>query len=191
MPRIASIIPPVSKGKVTSTQGTKVLLDNGEYLEAVNKITLVAEVNQPWKAIIEVHPTNQEQIDALLFDLKVIKRNDAFNRLYEIQEAMQKLQDEKAFLEHQYGSPKEGVWTDGVENVSKECTWLLHGHETILTPTQNDSLKEILKIHSGISNTIPPATEKVKDIFGTVRAQPDFKGDEKCPDHVESTDVET
>lgn len=191
MPRVASIIPPESKGSLTLCNGTKVLLDNGEYLQHVNKITLVAEPGQPWKAVIEVHPTNQEQIDALLNDLKVVKRIDASNRLYEIQEAIQQLQDEKAFLEHEYGSPKSGVWTDGVENISKEGTWLLHGHETILTPTQNDSLKEILKIHSGISNIIPPATEKVKDIFGTVRPQPDFKGDEKCPDHVESTDVET
>ncbi|WP_424585470.1 hypothetical protein [Acinetobacter baumannii] len=178
MPRVASIIPPDSKGSLTLCNGTKVLLDNGEYLQHVNKITLVAEPGQPWKAIIEVHPTNQEQIDALLSDLKVTKRNDAFNRLYEIQEAMQKLQDEKAFLEHEYGSPKTGVWTDGVDYVPKEGTWLLHGHETVLTPKQNESLKEILKINSGLLEPIPPVTEKVKDIHGVIRTQPDLKGEQ-------------
>lgn len=98
MPRIVSIIPPESKGTATLSTGTKVLLDNGEYLQHVNKITLVAEPGQPWKAIIEVHPTNQEQIDALLTDLEVVKRNEAFNRLQEIQEEMQHLQDENYFL---------------------------------------------------------------------------------------------
>lgn len=178
MPRVASIIPPDSKGSLTLCNGTQVLLDNGEYLQHVNKITLVAEPGQPWKAIIEVHPTNQEQIDALLSDLKVTKRNDAFNRLYEIQEAMQKLQDEKAFLEHEYGSPKTGVWTDGVDYVPKEGTWLLHGHETVLTPKQNESLKEILKINSGLLDPIPPVTEKVKDIHGVIHTQPDLKGEQ-------------
>lgn len=43
MPRIVSIIPPESKGTATLSTGTKVLLDNGEYLQHVNKITLVAE----------------------------------------------------------------------------------------------------------------------------------------------------
>lgn len=176
MPRIASIIPPVSKGKVTPSQGTKVLLDNGEYLEAVNKITLVAEVNQPWKAIIEVHPTNQEQIDALVTDLKVVKRNDAFNRLDEIQQAIQKLQDEKAYLEHEYGSPKTGVWTDVVNDVSKEGTWILNKDEKILSLPNIMDAKEILKKFS---------------LHGSCCATPDLKGNDKCPDHAESTDVET
>ncbi|MCT9375255.1 hypothetical protein KTJ07_20100 [Acinetobacter baumannii] len=178
MPRVASIIPPESKGSLTLSRGTKVLLDNGEYLQYVNKITLVAEPDQPWKAVIEVHPTNQEQIDALLSDLKVSKRNDAFNRLHEIQEAMQKLQDEKAFLEHEHGSSKSGVWTDGVDYVPKEGTWLLHGHETVLTPQQNESLKEILNINSGLLKPIPPASEKVKDIHGVIHSRPDLKGEQ-------------
>ncbi|MDA3462723.1 hypothetical protein [Acinetobacter pittii] len=76
MPRITSIIPPESNGNVSFSNGTKVLLDNGEYLQHVNKITLVAEPGQPWKAIIEVHPTNQQQIDALLTDLKVVSIPD-------------------------------------------------------------------------------------------------------------------
>lgn len=183
MPRVASIIPPDSKGNLTLCNGTKVLLDNGEYLQHVNKITLVAEPGQPWKAVIEVHPTNQEQINALLSDLKVTKRNDAFNRLYEIQEAMQKLQDEKAFLEHEYGSPKTGVWTDGVDYVPKEGTWLLSTGETVLQPKQNDSLTEFLKESSkqvaqsfNASVSIPPATKKVKDIHGVIHSQPDLKG---------------
>jgi len=179
MPRVASIIPPESKGSLTLCNGTKVLLDNGEYLQHVNKITLVAEPGQPWKAVIEVHPTNQEQIDALLGDLKVTKRNDAFNRLHEIQEAMQKLQDEKAFLEHEHGSPKSGVWTDGVDYVPKEGTWLLHEHETVLTPKQNDSLKKLLEINSELSKKIPPAvTKKVKDIHSVIHSLPDLKGEQ-------------
>ncbi|HDI1568729.1 TPA: hypothetical protein PKR15_000273 [Acinetobacter baumannii] len=173
MPRVASIIPPESKGSLTLSRGTKVLLDNGEYLQYVNKITLVAEPDQPWKAVIEVHPTNQEQIDALLSDLKVSKRNDAFNRLHEIQEAMQKLQDEKLFLEHKYLS---GV--AGVKDVPKEETWLLHGHETVLTSQQNESLKEILNINSGLLKPIPPASEKVKDIHGVIHSRQDLKGEQ-------------
>jgi hypothetical protein len=58
---------------VHHANGTKVLLDDGSYLEGVKSITLKAEVNQPWKAIIEVHPTNQKQIDALVEELKVVQ----------------------------------------------------------------------------------------------------------------------
>lgn len=68
MPKVVSIIPSKNKRKhgVHTTQGTQVLLDNGEKLEGVHKVTLVAEVDKPWKAIIEVWPVNQVQIDALL-----------------------------------------------------------------------------------------------------------------------------
>jgi len=177
MPRVASIIPPESKGSLTLSRGTKVLLDNGEYLQHVNKITLVAEPDQPWKAIIEVHPTNQEQIDALLSDLKVVKRNDAFNRLCEIQQAIQNLQDEKAFLEHEHGSLKTGIWTDGVNDVPMEGAWLLNTHETIISATQNEKLTEYLKRNS-------------QQVMYAM-ASPDLIGEVKCPDHVESTDVET
>lgn len=177
MPRIVSVIPPKDGSNITKTQGTKILLDNGEYLRHVHKITLVAEPESPWKAIIEVYPQNQEQIDAVLADLKVVKIGEAKSRLLEIQETIQKLQDEKAFLEHEYGSPKTGVWTDGVDYVPKEGTWLLHGHETVLTPKQNESLKEILKINSGLLEPIPPVTEKVKDIHGVIHSRPDLKGE--------------
>ncbi|EHU1961522.1 hypothetical protein [Acinetobacter baumannii] len=177
MPRVASIIPPVSKGTATLSTGTKVLLDNGEYLQHVNKITLVAEPGQPWKAIIEVHPTNQEQIDALLSDLEMVKRYEASNRLAEIKEEMQRLQDEKLFLEYKYLSGVAGVSVDGVKDVPKEGTWLLHGHETVLTPQQNESLKEILNINSGLLKPIPPASEKVKDIHGVIHSRPDPKGE--------------
>ncbi|MDC5443918.1 hypothetical protein NRA37_06780 [Acinetobacter baumannii] len=155
MPRVASIIPPEGKGSARSCDGTKVLLDNGEYLQHVNKITLLAEPGQPWKAVIEVHPTNQEQIDALLADLEVVKRNDAFNRLHEIQKEMQHLQDEKLFLEHKYLSGVTGVSTDGVKNVPKEDTWLLKEGEKIL-----------------------PVTGKVKDFYGAIHSFPDLKGDQ-------------
>jgi len=176
MPRIASIIPPVTKGKVTSTQGTKVLLDNGEYLQHVNKITLVAEPGQPWKAVIEVHPTNQDQIDALLADIEVVKRNDAFNRLHEIQKEMQRLQDEKLFLEHKHLSKATGVSVDGVKNVPKEGTWLLEEGEKILSLPDIKDAKEILEKFS---------------LHGSCSATPDLKGNDKCQDHAESTDVET
>lgn len=75
MPKVVSIIPK-SKDKDTgahSVQGTQVLLDDGKKLEGVCKVTLVAEAGAIWKAIIEVYPTNQKQIDALVSDVKVVK----------------------------------------------------------------------------------------------------------------------
>ncbi|MBC6786650.1 hypothetical protein CKN53_08865 [Acinetobacter baumannii] len=155
MPRIVSVIPPKDDSNITKTQGTKILLDNGEYLRHVHKITLVAEAESPWKAIIEVYPSNQEQIDALLSDLKVVKCYEASNRLAEIKEEMQKLQDEKLFLEHKYLSGVTGVSTDGVKNVPKEDTWLLKEGEKIL-----------------------PVTGKVKDFYGAIHSFPDLKGDQ-------------
>ncbi|MDC4550019.1 hypothetical protein NQ784_03775 [Acinetobacter baumannii] len=155
MPRIVSVIPPKDDSNITKTQGTKILLDNGEYLRHVHKITLVAEPESPWKAIIEVYPQNQEQIDALLSDLKVVKCYEASNRLAEIKEEMQKLQDEKLFLEHKYLSGVTGVSTDGVKNVPKEDTWLLKEGEKIL-----------------------PVTGKVKDFYGAIHSFPDLKGDQ-------------
>lgn len=179
MVRIVSVIPPKDDSNITKAQGTKILLDNGEYLRCVHKITLVAEAEAPWKAIIEVYPQNQEQIDAVLADLKVLKIGETKSRLIEIQEEMQKLQDEKAFLEHEYGSPKSGVWTDGVDYVGKEGTWSLYGHETVLTPKQNESLKKLLGINSDLSKQIPPAvTKKVKDIHGVIHSLPDLKGEQ-------------
>ncbi|AUX84873.1 hypothetical protein C3F34_01480 [Acinetobacter sp. ACNIH2] len=75
MARVVSIIPPLKEGNKHAhlAQGTKVLLDDGSYLEGVMSITLKAEVDQPWKAIIEVYPTNQKQIDALVEELKVVQ----------------------------------------------------------------------------------------------------------------------
>lgn len=77
MPRVVSVIPvPNTSGRKNSIQvvnGTKVLLDDGSYLENIQKITLVAEVDEPWRAIIELTPKNQEQIDAILSDLKVVE----------------------------------------------------------------------------------------------------------------------
>lgn len=80
MTKIVSIVPPSADSKnVTMCQGTKVLLDNGEYLAGVSKITLVAEVDKVWKAIIEVTPTNQGQIDAVLAELKVKKSHEGLS----------------------------------------------------------------------------------------------------------------
>ncbi|MDC4870777.1 hypothetical protein OHW09_09895 [Acinetobacter baumannii] len=155
MPRIVSVIPPKDDSNITKAQGTKILLDNGEYLRHVHKITLVAEPESPWKAIIEVYPQNQEQIDALLSDLKVVKCYEASNRLAEIKEEMQKLQDEKLFLEYKYLSGVTGVSTDGVKNIPKEDTWLLKEGEKIL-----------------------PVTGKVKDIHGVIHSVPDLKGEQ-------------
>lgn len=98
MPRIVSVIPPKDESNITKAQGTKILLDNGEYLRCVHKITLVAEADSPWKAIIEVYPQNQEQIDAVLADLEVVKRYEASNRLAEIKEEMQNFKMRKHFL---------------------------------------------------------------------------------------------
>ncbi len=76
MAKVVSIVP-TSKCTNThahSAQGTKVLLDDGSRLENVHKVTLVAEKGAAWKAIIEVYPTNQQQIDAIIEDLEVISR---------------------------------------------------------------------------------------------------------------------
>ncbi|MDC4952841.1 hypothetical protein OHW04_02220 [Acinetobacter baumannii] len=155
MPRIASIIPPESKGTATLSTGTKVLLDNGEYLQHVNKITLVAEPGQPWKAIIEVHPTNQEQIDALLTDLEVVKRDQEYSRLDEIEKEIQQLQDEKVLIERKRCPEVTGISIAGVANVPMEGTYLLPEGEKIL-----------------------PVTGKVKDFHGVIHSFPDLKGEQ-------------
>ena len=73
MPKIVSIIPKLKESErgAHSAHGTQVLLDDGSRLEGVTKVTLVAEVGNVWKAIIEVNPINQLQIDAQLSELKV------------------------------------------------------------------------------------------------------------------------
>lgn len=73
MTKIVSIIPTQNSkdGRYHVSQGTQVLLSDGSRLEGVSKVTLVAEVGEAWKAIIEVFPTNQDQINALLTELKV------------------------------------------------------------------------------------------------------------------------
>lgn len=75
MPRVVSVIPPQKDkdSNVHPVQGTHVLLDDGSRLQGVHKVTLVGEPECLWKAIIEVYPTNQQQIDAIIQDLQVIK----------------------------------------------------------------------------------------------------------------------
>jgi len=81
MAKVVSIIPPRKEviAGVHRANGTKVLLDDGSYLEGVKSITLKAEVGQPWKAIIEVYPTNQKQIDALVEELRVVQYGEVTN----------------------------------------------------------------------------------------------------------------
>ena len=76
MPKVVSVIPKIKSddGRFHQAQGTQVLLDDGSYLEGVTKIMLVAEVGKPWKAILEVIPINQEQINAVLDELQVADR---------------------------------------------------------------------------------------------------------------------
>ncbi|MFX9882597.1 hypothetical protein ABTP59_04660 [Acinetobacter baumannii] len=112
MPRIVSVIPPKDDSNITKAQGTKILLDNGEYLRCVHKITLVAEADSPWKAIIEVYPSNQEQINALLADVEVIKRDQEYNRLDEIEKEIQQLQDEKVLIERKHRPEVTGLVKD-------------------------------------------------------------------------------
>lgn len=178
MPRVASIIPPESKGKLTLSQGTKVLLDNGEYLHCVNKITLVAEPSQPWKAIIEVYPTNQEQIDALIADIEVIKHSQANSRLDEIEKEIQQLQDERVLIERKRRSEVTGLSVFGVERIPNGATWLIQRGEKVLSPRKNVLLTEYLKEHPRYSTIIPPVTGLVKDEQGIVRTVPDSKGEQ-------------
>ena len=78
MPRVVSIIPgDKNNDRVHLTRGTQVLLDDGSYLQGVHKITLVAECDDVWKAVIEVYPSNTKQIDALLQDIKVNETSKA------------------------------------------------------------------------------------------------------------------
>lgn len=146
MPRIVSVIPPKDESNITKTQGTKILLDNGEYLRHVHKITLVAEPDSPWKAIIEVYPSNQEQINALLADVEVIKRDQEYSRLDEIEKEIQQLQDEKVLIERKRRPEVTGLSIAGVANVPMEGTYLLPEGEKILPVTRK--VKAILKLHS-------------------------------------------
>ncbi|HDJ7834098.1 TPA: hypothetical protein PRO12_001891 [Acinetobacter baumannii] len=178
MPRIVSVIPPKDDSNITKTQGTKILLDNGEYLRHVHKITLVAEPESPWKAIIEVYPQNQEQIDALLADVEVIKRDQEYNRLDEIEKEIQQLQDEKVLIERNRRSEVTGLSISGVANVPMEGTYLLPEGERVLRPPKNDTLTEFLKSNLSHSTIIPPVTGLVKNEQGIVRTVPDSKGEQ-------------
>lgn len=71
MPNVVSIIPKENnRDGIHIANGTQVLLSDGSKLDGVRKVTLVAEAGDVWKAVIEVFPTNQEQINALLEDIK-------------------------------------------------------------------------------------------------------------------------
>ncbi|BAP36669.1 hypothetical protein [Acinetobacter guillouiae] len=74
MPKVVSVIPAPNNSNrgAQLVNGSKVLLDDGTYLQGVVKVTLVAEYDNLWKAVIEVHPTNQQQIDAVIQDIKTI-----------------------------------------------------------------------------------------------------------------------
>lgn len=79
MTKVVSVIP---KEKDSDTgahvvHGTQVLLSDGSRLEGVQKVTLAAEVGGVWKAIIEVNPVNQKQIDTVISELNVIETTAA------------------------------------------------------------------------------------------------------------------
>lgn len=157
MPRIVSVVPPKDDYDITKAQGTKILLDNGEYLRHVHKITLVAEPDSPWKAIIEVYPQNQEQINALLTDIEVIKRDQEYSRLDEIEKEIQQLQDEKVLIERKHRSEVTGLSIAGVADVPLEGTFLVDKQEKFLNPPKNDSLTKYLKAnpqHSTINSPV-------------------------------------
>lgn len=78
MVKVVSVVPKENdKDGVHICQGTQILLSDGNRLEGVHKVTLVAEADNVWRAIIEVFPKNQTQIDALLSDLKVLGHETA------------------------------------------------------------------------------------------------------------------
>ena len=67
MPHVVSIIPSKkSPDGLPLGQGTKVLLSNGEYLQGVQSIQIDIKSNDCWKAFIEVIPSKQDEIEALL-----------------------------------------------------------------------------------------------------------------------------
>lgn len=64
--RVATIIPgpKSSPGVAHHTKGTKVILSDGSELSGVTRITLHAEVNDVWRAVIEVYPDTVQVIAA-------------------------------------------------------------------------------------------------------------------------------
>lgn len=66
MPHIVSIIPGTSSDGKPIALGTKVLLSNGEYLQGIMSVQIEIKPNDCWKAFIEVIPSKQDEVRALL-----------------------------------------------------------------------------------------------------------------------------
>lgn len=98
MCKVVSIIPPQNDGELTRTQGTKVLLDNGEYLRGVRSIRLECDPDSFWKAFIEVAPTNQKQIDALIAGVEVNKPLTCVDQVKSIDEQIKELEFKRDVL---------------------------------------------------------------------------------------------
>lgn len=113
MCKVVSIIPPQNEGEHTRTQGTKVLLDNGEYLRGVRSIRLECDPDNVWKAFIEVAPTNQKQIDALIAGVEVNKPLTNADQVKSIDEQIKELEFKRDVL-----NGKLPLGSDGITFVS-------------------------------------------------------------------------
>lgn len=99
MPKVVSIIPAdkETESGAHKVRGSKILLDDGSYLEGAHKVTLVADVQDGlWRAIIEVRPTKQSEISAQVNAINISLLDD---RKAEIVKNINVLKAEYEYLE--------------------------------------------------------------------------------------------
>lgn len=182
MTKVVSIIPSKGGRSGTRVQGTKVLLDNGEYLRCVSKVTLIADMDHGlWKAVLEVFPTNQQQIDAVLLEMITAPNQDVIcDRADQIQKDMNNLFGELVSLvgEEKAIAISKAFDCTGVVIDASEGTYLLRQGEMVITPEQNKTLQEQL--------------DKVTNGHGKAAITSfSINGEKVCPDHADNTDVQT
>ena len=89
----------VPKGGVC--QGTKVKLSNGQYLTGIQSISLRGGTeSQLWSLSLEMVPdfVDQQTLEAVLANVKMVKRDRALDRREAILKQMEKLQIEYSLL---------------------------------------------------------------------------------------------
>lgn len=82
-------------------QGTKVKLSNGQYLTGIHSITLRGDTDSKlWSLSLEMTPdfVDQQTLDAVLANVKLVRRDKALDRRQAIIKEAEKLQVEYAFL---------------------------------------------------------------------------------------------
>lgn len=85
-----------------SCMGTKVKLSNGEYLTGVQSISLHADIDtQRWSLSLKVCPEfiDPQTIEAVLANVKLVKREQAEQRQEAIRKQIELLQAEYGYLD--------------------------------------------------------------------------------------------